>query len=824
MKVKNGGKRKSEGVLRRNLKASYKILSCLTALAVLFSSMTVFAAVRTNRLINRVEHSELMFEEYEYVEMKESDFDAIVKDLPDLVEDASKEEEVLQVVKDMEDYYLEVDANSAIASIYSDLEADNEEYDARVEYTDELRTNIVDKIYINYKLVAESVHGEALREYLDDEEEWEYILEYEPMTQEQKDWTKRETELSLEYDVVYNEEYTCTIDGVKYDEETIEEAVSDGTIDYEEYLTGYADIISSRNEALVDIYLELVEIRNNLARSYGYDNYAEYAYEEIYDRDYTPDDLEAYRESVKEYYSPLLTEVLEMYRNDNSVQAETMWDQEVTGEQAQTFVREHLGEVSEDMLESYDFMIEHHLINMDVDENKAPSTYTTTITGQYDSPYIFVCAEGDFSDIGSLIHEFGHYNEMYFAPEHEWHMGGTCLDLAEIHSQGLELIYTEYDDEMFGEYADAVELYNILNQVYVVVEGAKEDYFQCSVYEYEGELDGHVLNQLYYDACEEFQDLDLYNSYYLGMYGVMPANEICEWVDIPHTFQSPMYYISYSVSMAGVEELREELEEDRDQGIEKYLELVYIGCDESYYNALEMAEMNNPIQNPRFDLYAHNIHQLLGIDDDYVDTGDDITGENPDDNPDGNPGEDPDEGDGDDDDEGHHHGHSRLHNNDDSKEGLSDEAIGYIVVGGLSFIALIIVIIIIILIVKRGSRKNAASGNGAMPSGTPVANSAPSTYVNAVPDIMKSPDITPTAPYNAMPNNGTVMPNNGAVMPNNSAYMPNNGGVMPNNGAYMPDNGAVMINNAVPMPDNSMLMTGNKNAEIKNEVKDETNS
>lgn len=695
-------------------KLGIRSVTLLTSVALLVPSITAYAVGRDTELTSRVDHTDLSFEDFEYVEMQESDFDAIIADLPDIVDDTSKADEVLDIIIAMEDYYNQLDANYAIAHIYSDLDADNELYDERVQYMSDLGTSIGDKIYISYNMIATSKNSDVLRDRIDDDDDWQDILDYEPMTDEQKEWDALETELSLQYDTLYNKEITVEIDGEEYTQDELLDAVSAGDINYFDFLDGYYEINSQKNQELAELYIQLVEVRTKIAQSYGYDNYADYAYAEIYDREYTPADLTEYKDQVKEFYSPLLMEVYDEYGNYSGDMSE-IWDTEVSVDEIHEMFSAHLAEVSEDMLESYNYMIDHNLSDLEISDTKAPGGYTISISGDYNAPFMYNCASGDYSDLNTLIHEFGHYNEMYFAPYDEWYYGNCNLDLAEIHSQGLEAIYTEWEDEFYGDYADAMRMYNLLNSVYVVVEGAKEDAFQYEVYTHPDDLTVEKLNQMYYDVCEEYGDLDLYDSVFLASYGYGNDDEVIEWVEIPHTFQSPLYYISYSISMAGVNELKVELNNDRDAGIEKYLQLVNIGTDAEYTASLEEVGINSPIENPRFELYAHNDRLIMGVDDGYDDGTNIDDVDDTDDDDDDDDDQDVDDDDDDDDDDKSSK-KDKKDKKDKSQESDKSEGISQPVmigiIAGCGVLAVVLVVVIIVAIVNSGKKKKEKAGDG----------------------------------------------------------------------------------------------------------------
>jgi oligoendopeptidase F len=515
----------------------------------------------TDDLESKVEHTDKKFDELEIEDLSEDEFDSIIKDIDDLCQDEANSDEVIEIITEMEKYLSRISANGSLSYIYTTLDADDESADEEYQKWDELYTNCADKVMITYHTVAESACSDALKEKIDDDDDWQDILDYVPMTDEQKEMQKKDTELSLKYDEIADKEYTYEINGEEYDMDMLEEVYTNGDISFDEYLDALADIMTRQNEEKGELYIELVELRTEFAKSYGYDNYADYCYDKVYDRDYTHDDLKAFDDQVKEYYSPLLSDLYNEF-SDRRDEFDALSDQDMSYDECCRLLSEHFSDISDDLYESYNYMVDHDLCNMEIDDKKAEGGYTTDIAGIYNSVYIFNDADGSVQDLATLIHEFGHYNQKYFASEEEWEYGLSNLDLAEIHSQGLEAIYDKYADELYGDSADIMRIYNALNQVYGAVEGCKEDEFQYRIYSDPYDLTVSKINQVYYECCEEYGDLYLTNTYYLALYGKTPSCEIYEWADIHHTFKSPCYYISYAVSMGAVDELKNVLDRD----------------------------------------------------------------------------------------------------------------------------------------------------------------------------------------------------------------------------------------------------------------------
>ena len=564
-------------------------------------------------LNDRVKHSDLKFGDYEYKRLSQADFETIVEGLEDLASDSKNADAVMDVITEMEDYYNELDRNYSLANLYSNLYADDEQYDEEVEFYSDLNTNIYDLLMQNYHIVAESPCADRLEEHIDDADDWQDILDYEEMSQEEKDLKAEETRLELDYDDLSLKEYTTNIDGKDYNEDDLEAALEDGSVEVTDCLYGLADIISQKNQEKGELYLELVDVRTQIAKLNGYDNYVDYAYEEKYGRDYSYDDLEDYRQSVVDNMVPLGQELREIMTGDMSEEYSAMLSAGMTEQECLDNLASHLPEISEDFMVSYNYMVDHDLIDISQSDSKAPGGFTTAMTG-YNAPFLYNCADGTISDMATLIHEFGHYNEMYYQTEDTWYYDNVNLDLAEIHSQGMEMLFMDYADDIYGDHADIMKLYNQFSMTYSAVQGVKEDEFQYRVYSDPDGLTVSDLNKIYYECCEKYGDIENYNSYYIGLYGAgLPEGEIFEWVEIPHTFQSPMYYISYSVSVAAVYELYDHILNDRDEGIDIYMALVDAEFQDEFQTTLENVGLNNPIALPRFDLYADDVRYSLGL-------------------------------------------------------------------------------------------------------------------------------------------------------------------------------------------------------------------
>lgn len=77
---------------------------------------------------------------------------------------------------------------------------------------------------------------------------------------------------------------------------------------YYEVLGAYYDAYGAQAG---EIYIKLIQTRRELAGRLGYGSYADYAYDALYYRDYTPAQAERYIERVRTELAPVYTEAAE---------------------------------------------------------------------------------------------------------------------------------------------------------------------------------------------------------------------------------------------------------------------------------------------------------------------------------------------------------------------------------------------------------------------------------------------------------------------------------------------------------------------------------
>lgn len=318
-----------------------------------------------------------------------------------------------------------------------------------------------------------------------------------------------------------------------------------------------------------EIFCELVRVRSMIAQEAGYDNYVDYAYREIYNRDYTLEDIQLVWEAVKENIVPM--EELAV-SGINSHKFRGLHRQaRSSGEEILDAIQPYMRQIDPELGAVFDFMREHHLYDIEYSDSKLPMGYTVGLPA-YGTAFIFNLPYGDYQDYIDTIHEFGHFNETFHCTQHDlW--ADFNIDVGEIHSQGLTMLFTEYSDELFGEYGEVFNRIMLWDMLATVESGCLYDEFQAAVYQ-SPDMSLEEINLLYQQVAEQ--------------YGYWYEREECyDWVEVSHNFQNPLYYISYATSALSSLDLWLLSLKDRDEAVDIYLDLTALSLSLPYRQAME---------------------------------------------------------------------------------------------------------------------------------------------------------------------------------------------------------------------------------------------
>ena len=436
-----------------------------------------------------------------------------------------------KAIKKYDELYADIEELDTLYSViyvmYS-TDVTNDYYTKEQLYSAEEYQKCGDRLCEVCKGITEGPCAEAFRKHVGDAA-FEEFVDYDVLTKRQKELIKEENELVDEYyDVIDASEkitYSYNDEDWTFDMITGKEGQELSVSDYDDYVDVYDGLLEKINAKAGPIYLKLVDIRTEFAKEAGYDNYADYADAEEYNRDYTEADVERLHKDVKKiakayfdnYYSSgelnsYIPEMTEKKLLDNLLKYSELVD-DMAGDSAQQMVSEKL-------------------ITMGDGAGRQEGAFTTYIR-KAGCPFISMSLSGE-QDFVTLSHEFGHFVEYNNEQQQNILTDKDNIDLAEIASNGLQGLMTCFYDDIFKGQADSAKKITVGSLLENVIDGCIEDEFQRAVYK-DPDMDLDDLNKLYADTYAQ------YNTWAADDPGYA-------WVFISHNFESPMYYISYTVS------------------------------------------------------------------------------------------------------------------------------------------------------------------------------------------------------------------------------------------------------------------------------------
>ena len=444
-------------------------------------------------------------------------------------------DEALELYKWLNSQYVLASTLDSLAYIKFYADPDDEELSAACQELDSMCTDMLDALYTALSTALDGDAAPVLEEYFGEENAQE-LRDYEEMTERESEILDRISELQLEYNDLIMQSLTYT----------------------------------EMTEQIGGLYVELVGLYNEYAQIYGYDNYADYSYENVYGRDYTPEDAAALCEAVKPYAYAYFAYLY----SDEATYADFSVDTDYSADELLNLLTTYMPRVSDKAAEAANYMVGHGLYFLASADEISDMGFTTTLE-YYNAPFIYNSLYGNYNDIGSMFHEFGHYYDAYLNIPDDHLLNVGSYDIYEIHSNGMEALSTGWYDDIYGEEAGLAKIKYLDSALYSIVMGCIFDEFQREVYSAEN-LTAEDVNEYFTQIAAEY-GLESYSKSFATY-----------WMQVNHNFEQPFYYISYAVSAIAALQIYEMAEDDWDEAAAFYNDLVDLGAvDYTYCELLE---------------------------------------------------------------------------------------------------------------------------------------------------------------------------------------------------------------------------------------------
>ncbi len=275
---------------------------------------------------------------------------------------------------------------------------------------------------------------------------------------------------------------------------------------------------------------------------------------DMYYRDFTPEEAAKTSEIIIKELIPANNELMKLY---NVLDADDRLINIKGVENPFGVIQKYAPQLSDGIKEKIDMLIDDGLYLLGNFEQSMDTGFTMCL------PYtqravIYNMIYDNYRDLTDCVHEFGHF---YATCQNTIpaYLQISNTDVAEIQSQALEIIFTRFYDDIYGEDADLVRVAVISNMIDTIISS-------FAVGEFEYEMVKNIDNLKPQDIVDKFDEI---------------VNSVCPgscFYQISHLFNQPGYYVSYGVSALAAFNIFDENIDNPELAVEKYEKIAAISA------------------------------------------------------------------------------------------------------------------------------------------------------------------------------------------------------------------------------------------------------
>ena len=529
------------------------------------------------------------FSDMVYVRPEPEEMDVLLADLQELLDGGASYRKVEAKLDECFDWYYSFYTMYTLAEVHSYLDMTDEYFAEEYEWI----STVFAEVQQAYDGLYYACAGSKLADKLEKRYFWEgfveeysnpedsvYSDEYVALMQQESDLLARYRELVAAPVIVF-----------KGQEEDLYTLLAE--VDGQDYNDAVKTYYETYNGPLADVYIRLIHVRKAMAEQLGYESYEQMQYDFTFERDYTPEQANAYLQQIKENAVPFYNVLMAVGAYGQ------VWYDEVDEETLCGILETAAGEIGGDVADAFAFMKEYELYDVSVDPRKAQMSFETYFP-DYHAPFVFLGAAGDTDDVLSFAHEFGHFCDGYVND-------GALdegIDLAEVYSQAMELLMlSRFSDSMSEDDVKNIARIKAISLCDMYVEQAAFAEFETRVYALDdNELSAEKLNEIMLELSKEY---GFYNRGFDWAYAM-------SWIDITHFFEMPFYVISYPVSNDLAMQIYAMECKTEGSGMEKYLSVL----QHDYTDIMELVEaggFDSPFSEGRMEDAVRIMKNLYGM-------------------------------------------------------------------------------------------------------------------------------------------------------------------------------------------------------------------
>ena len=371
--------------------------------------------------------------------------------------------------------------------------------------------------------------------------------------------------------------------------------------------------LGEHEKEIGDIYDQLVKLRDKMAKKLGFKNFVELGYLNLGRTDYNAKMVKGYREQIQREVVPVAQKLYKQQMKDLGIKNPQAFDYNLKFKSGNPMpkgntqdlvnaAKKMYEDMSKESNEFINFMIDHHLMDLEARPGKAPGGYCTYFP-LYKAPFIFSNFNGTDGDVNVLCPEGGHAFQAYLSanikvPEYQ----NPTLESCEIHSMSMEFFSWPYMKDFFGDDAEKYKYSHLADAIEFLPYGITIDEFQHWVYE--------NPNATHEERCAKYLEIEQKNLPH-KKYDFCPTlAKGTWWLRQSHVFGAPFYYIDYTLAQVVAFQFLAEDLKNHEKAWKKYVKLCKLGGKLPFTGLLEAVKLRNPFEEGNV---KKNIKPLLKV-------------------------------------------------------------------------------------------------------------------------------------------------------------------------------------------------------------------
>ncbi|MCM3290587.1 M3 family oligoendopeptidase [Paenibacillus sp. MER 180] len=542
----------------------------------------------------------MKFSEYAYVRPDAKQIEQQMKRLISSFEAAESFEQQDDIMSDINKLRNEFDTQVQLVSIRHSIDTNDEFYKAEQEYMDEVVPVIQEYITDYYRALVNSKFRSEL--------ELKWGIQLFQLAEKMLKTFSPEIIEDLQLENKLSTEHSQLIASAKIPFEGEERTLAQLTPfelstdrDMRKRASEARFGFMAENEAKFDrIYDDLVKVRTKIAKKLGYENFVQLGYDRMCRTDYDANMVANFRAQVLEHIVPAAIKLIERQRKRIGVDQMYYYDESFkfkTGNAAPKGDPEWIvengakmyQEMSPEMNEFFTLMCENELMDLVSKKGKQSGGYCTFLS-EFGVPFIFSNFNGTSDDIDVLTHEAGHAFQVYESrhfevPEYNW----PTYEAGEIHSMSMEFFTWPWMELFFQEDTEKYKFAHLAGGLQFIPHGVSGDEFQHFVYS-NPEATPAERKAAWRDIEKKYlPHRDYEGNDYLERGGF--------WQKQGHIYQSPFYYIDYTLAQLCAFQFWKRMNEDFTSAWADYLKLCRAGGSQSFTGLVQVAGLISPFED-----------------------------------------------------------------------------------------------------------------------------------------------------------------------------------------------------------------------------------